>query len=269
MLENYSLIVDKKVLNLADFKEKDVFAILTLLLRNQQVMSVARVVEEDDNVFVASPGDLYGNFFDVTGVSRKARTSFVESIKRIAENDLITIREVNGKKNDGTRRIQWNSLLKIDCNNLVHASRKPYITVSTEEINGIVYQDKMDFETLLQVYINIVSYINQKDVSDADMGKIDLKYELYGKMDIHLSCFASINTLCTKRFSGDKGNESWISNKTIIKAIQILEEIGAISIVVPKKPKGCKQNFSNHYCYPRHKEMVQRIADNYVKQVLS
>ena len=269
MLENYSLIVDKKVLNLADFKEKDVFAILTLLLRNQQVMSVARVVEEDDNVFVASPGDLYGNFFDVTGVSRKARTSFVESIKRIAENDLIAIREVNGKKNDGTRRIQWNSLLKIDCNNLVHASRKPYITVSTEEINGIVYQDKMDFETLLQVYINIVSYINQKDVSDADMGKIDLKYELYGKMDIHLSCFASINTLCTKRFSGDKGNESWISNKTIIKAIQILEEIGAISIVVPKKPKGCKQNFSNHYCYPRHKEMVQRIADNYVKQVLS
>ena len=269
MLENYSLIVDKKVLNLADFKEKDVFAILTLLLRNQQVMSVARVVEEDDNVFVASPGDLYGNFFDVTGVSRKARTSFVESIKRIAENDLIAIREVNGKKNDGTRRIQWNSLLKIDCNNLVHASRKPYITVSTEEINGIVYQDKMDFETLLQVYINIVSYINQKDVSDADMGKIDLKYELYGKMDIHLSCFASINTLCTKRFSGDKSNESWISNKTIIKAIQILEEIGAISIVVPKKPKGCKQNFSNHYCYPRHKEMVQRIADNYVKQVLS
>lgn len=269
MLENYDLLVDKKILNLADFKEKDVFAILALLLRNQQVMSVARVVEEEDNVFVASPGDLYGNFFDVTGVSRKARTSFVNSIKRIAENDLIVIKEVNGKKNDGTRRIQWNSLLKIDCNNLLHVSRKPYIIVGTEEINGIIYQDKMDFETLLQVYINIVSYINQKDVSDADLGKIDLSYEIYGKMDIHLSCFASINTLCTKRFSGDKNEEVWISNKTIIKAIKILEEIGAIAIVVPKKPKGCKQNFSNHYCYPRHKEMVQRIADNYVKQVLS
>ena len=50
MLENYDLLVDKKVLNLADFKEKDVFAILALLLRNQQVMSVARVVEEEDNV---------------------------------------------------------------------------------------------------------------------------------------------------------------------------------------------------------------------------
>ena len=110
MLENYDLLVDKKVLNLADFKEKDVFAILALLLRNQQVMSVARVVEEEDNVFVASPGDLYGNFFDVTGVSRKARTSFVNSIKRIADNDLIVIKEINGKKNDGTRRIQWNNI---------------------------------------------------------------------------------------------------------------------------------------------------------------
>ena len=161
------------------------------------------------------------------------------------------------------------SLLKIDCNNLLHVSRKPYIIVGTEEINGIIYQDKMDFETLLQVYINIVSYINQKDVSDADLGKIDLSYEIYGKMDIHLSCFASINTLCTKRFSGDKNEEVWISRPTMLKALKLLEEIGAISIVVPKKPKGCKQNFSNHCCYPRHKEMVQRIADNYVKQVLS
>lgn len=268
MLEKYVLQIDKDVLSLTNFKEKDLFAILALLFRNHQVMSVPRMVEEDDNVFVASPADLYGNFFDVTNVGRKSRTNFVNSIKRVTDCGLITIKEVNGKTYDETKRVQWNSLLKLDCNNLIHASRKPFINVSTDDISDVIYQDKMDFETLLQVYLNVISYINQKDVSDADLGKINLKYEIYGKMDIHLSCFASINTLCTKRYSGDKDTETWISNKTMLKALKILEEIGAIVIVTPKKPNGCKQNFSNHYCYPRHKEMVQQIADNYVKQVL-
>ena len=268
MLEKYDLLIDKNVLNITDFKEKDLFAILALLFRNHQVMSVPRMVEEDDNVFVASPAGLYGNFFDVTGVGRKSRTNFVNSIKRIADCGLITIKEVNGKKYDETKRVQWNSLLKLDCNNLIHVSRKPYVILSTIDMNDIIYQDKMDFETLLQVYLDVVSYINQKDVSDADLGKIDLGYEMYGKQEIHLSCWASINTLCTKRYSGDKNAETWISNKTMLKALKTLEEIEVIAIVTPKKPIGCKQNFSNHYCYPRHKEMVQQIADNYVKQVL-
>ena len=265
-MENYSLFIDREVLYMVDFKEKDLFTVLALLFRNQQSM-IGRQ-GEGRNRFVASPGGLYGDFFDVTLVSRRQRTNFVKSLERVCNSDLVNVLEINGKPYTSDEKIQWNSLLKFDCTNLVHQASKPFIMIDTADMGDIVYQDKVDFHTLLQVFTNIISYFNQHDISRADLGEIDLNYELYSGLEPHISCYASIDTLCSKRYSTDTKQEYWISSKTMIKCLKVLEEIGLISIVKPNKPKGCKQNFSNHYCYPRHKVLAQKIADNKVKQIL-
>ena len=251
---------------MVDFKEKDLFTVLALLFRNQQTM-IGRQ-GEGRNRFVASPGGLYGDFFDVTLVSRRQRTNFVKSLERICNTGLIKVLEINGKAFNDTEKIQWNSLLKLDCTNLAHQATRPFVMVDTVDMGDIVLQDKVNFHILLQVFTNIISYFNQNDIIRADSGEVDVSYELYSGQEPHISCYASINTLCTKRYSTDQKQESWISNKTLLKCLVVLEEIGLISIVKPKKPKNCQQNFSNHYCYPRHKNLVQKIADNKVKQVL-
>lgn len=264
-MQGYNLLVDKGVLEKVDYKQKDIFAILVLLFRNQQSM-IART-NDGKNCFVSSPSGLYGDFLDVTGTTRTQRSNFVNSLQRLVDNKIIEVIEVNGKKYTNKTKIQWNSLLKIDCNNLIHKSRKPFVMLNTIDIGDIVEQDDLDFNTLLQVYVDVISYINQDDVIQADLGKIDLNYEIYGDMShIHLSCWASIDTLCTKRYSGDKNNNQWISNKTMIKALNILVEIGLLAKVTPKSNNG--QVFPNHYCYKRHEKMVQKIADNKARQIL-
>lgn len=266
MLEKYNLLLDREVMQLIDFKERDLFTVLALLFRNQQTM-IARF-NEGGNRFVASPGGLYGDFFDVTQVSRRQRTKFVESLGRVCSSGLVEVMEINGRPYSKNDKIQWNSLIKFNCTNLVHQSSRTFIMLDTSDMGEIVYQDKVDFQTLLQVYVNVTSYFNQYDISQADTGELDLNYDLYNGNEPHISCYASVDTLCTKRYSTDAKRENWISSKTLTKCLRVLEEIGLLTIVKPNKPKDCKQNFTNHYCYPRHKKLVQRIADNKVKQII-
>ena len=267
MLGKYNLLIDREVMQLIDFKERDLFTVLALLFRNQQTM-IARF-NDGGNRFVASPGGLYGDFFDVTQVSRRQRTKFVQSLDRVCSSGLVEVLEINGRPYNKNETIQWNSLIKFNCTNLVHQSSRSFIMLDTVDMGEIVYQDKVDFQTLLQVYVNVTSYFNQSDISIADTGELDLNYDLYNRNEPHISCYASIDTLCTKRYSTDTKRENWISSKTLTKCLRVLEEIGLLSIVIPNKPKHCKQNFSNHYCYPRQRNFVQRIADNKVKQVLN
>lgn len=259
-------MIDRDVMYLVNFKERDLFTVLALLFRNQQSM-IARL-NDGMNSFVASPGGLYGDFFDVTTLGRKKRTSFVKSIERVAASGLVRIVEVSGRQYKPGDKFQWNSLIKFDCSNLVHEASKPFVMLDTVDMGEIVLQDKVDFQTLLQVYINVISYFNQYDISRADTGQIDLNYELYSGQEPHISCYASLSTLCKKRYSTDTSTREWISTKTLVKCLKVLEEIKLLAIVKPNKPKGCGENFSNHYCYPRHSKIVQRIADNKVRQIL-
>ena len=185
-------MIDRDVMYLVDFKERDLFTVLALLFRNQQSM-IARL-NDGMNSFVASPGGLYGDFFDVTTLGRKKRTSFVKSIERVAASGLVRIVEVSGRQYKPGDKFQWNSLIKFDCSNLVHEASKPFVMLDTVDMGEIVLQDKVDFQTLLQVYINVISYFNQYDISRADTGQIDLNYELYSGQEPHISCYASLST---------------------------------------------------------------------------
>ena len=96
---------------------------------------------------------------------------------------------------------------------------------------------------------------------------IDESYDLYGELNYHISCWASHERLMTTKHSMDKNPLNWISNKTLIESLTLLEELGLIAIVRPQV-KGSKEHFTNHYCFPRHKKYVQQIANMQAKQIV-
>lgn len=245
MFDNH-IKLDKKVLAKISFKEKDLYAILALLSLNRKEVTL-------------TPSSLYGLFLDSSKASRNKRTQFIQSIQRLADSKLIKISK--------TSKIRWNDLITYNCSSILHKSKESHLSINPKDIIKIVECTSMDFQTLLQVYINITSYFNNLDITRADKKELNLDMELYSTLP-NISCYASLQTICDTRYSQDENGEHWIAINTLYKAIDALEELKLLSTIKPFKPKGCDQNFTNHYCYPRHTKLCQAIANMRVKRIL-
>lgn len=250
------LRIDKRVLNQISYKEKDLYPTIILLheshLRNQ-------------TTFYGTPSVLYNHFHTHLTISRNKRTQFIQSLIRLVNNNVIKIVSVNNAPYKNTLR--WNDTILFDCSNLTHQPHKPFTVINSKDIIKIVECTSMDFQTLLQVYINITSYFNNLDITRADKKELNLDMELYSTLP-NISCYASLQTICDTRYSQDENGEHWIAINTLYKAIDALEELKLLSTIKPFKPKGCDQNFTNHYCYPRHTKLCQAIANMRVKRIL-
>lgn len=261
---NYDLYLDRTVIDKVSYKEKDLLCILAILLE----CAKNNVIYGDCEI-ACTPSTLWANITRKIKTTATDRRNFVNSILRLASDGTITLLEHE------TKTIKWSTLLKIDASNILHNSNCPFICISNDDLNTIKYKEykHATLATVLQLYVSIVSYFNMADIQAFDEAiangeiVIDDSYDLYGKLDYHVSCWASYERLMTTKHSTDKTPVNWISDKTLTDSLMLLQELGLIAIVKPQV-KDSKERFTNHYCFPRHKQYVQKIADMQAKQVI-
>ena len=267
MMENeskYTLYLDREVIDQVSYEEKDLLCVLAILLE-----CCKNSVVYGDCEIACTPSTLWANITRKVKTTKTDRRNFVESIHRLSENGTITLIDHE------TNVIKWSTLLKIDASNILHDSNCPFICINSSDLDGIKYKEykHATLAVVLQLYVSIVSYIDMGQIEYFDKmisngeNPIDESYDLYGELNYHVSCWASYERLMTTKHSQDNNTKIWISDKTLTDSLILLEELGLISIVRPQV-KGSKEHFTNHYCLPRHKKYVQKIADKKALQLV-
>ena len=262
---NYTLYLDRKVIDQVSYEEKDLLCVLAILLE-----CCKNSIVHGDCEIACTPSTLWANITRKIKTTATDRRNFVNSILRLAQNGTITLIDHE------TKAIKWSTLLKIDASNILHNSNSPFICVSSNELDGIRYKEykHATLAVILQLYVSIISYFDMRQIIEWDKAiangesPIDENYELYGSLEgFHVSCWASYERLMNTKHSSDKNYKQWISDKTLTDSLELLEELGLISTVRPQV-KGKKERFTNHYCLPRHKKYVQKIANMQAKQIV-
>ncbi len=260
----YTLYLDREVIDQVSYEEKDLLCVLAILLE-----CCKNSVVYGDCEIACTPSTLWANITRKVKTTKTDRRNFVESIHRLSENGTITLLDHE------TNTIKWSTLLKIDASNILHDSNCPFICINSSDLDGIKYKEykHATLAVVLQLYVSIVSYIDMGQIEYFDKmisngeNPIDESYDLYGELNYHVSCWASYERLMTTKHSQDNNTKTWISDKTLTDSLILLEELGLISIVRPQV-KGSKEHFTNHYCFPRHKKYVQKIADKKALQLV-
>lgn len=261
-MQNYNVYVDRRVVNKVSYKKKDLLCVMALMLE----LTKRRAIHGNDVVEVAcTPSTLWGNIVWRAKPTRRDRENFMDSLKRLIQGGLVLVTKQEHET------IAWNTLIRLNVEQIAHNENETFIMFCSNDLEFLVEQNYSTITTLLQLYISVTSYINVADVRyfDEAIAKgehpIDFNYDLYGELDYHISCWASHQRLMTTKHSTDTVKEQWISKHTLIKMLDLLEELGLIAIVTPQV-KDNKETFTNHYCYPRHKYYVQHIANMMAKQ---
>lgn len=259
----YCLFLDREVIANVNYKKRDLTCVLAVLLEYYKQRCI---YGEDITAIACTVSHLWLNIVWSVKPSRRDKENFISSLNRLVENDLVTITEGSEKS------ITWNTMLKLDITNLIHDKERTFIKFDSQDLDSMVEINYNTVALMLQVYINITSYFNMTMISEFDKciekgeKPFDPNYDLYGELkDFGVSCWASHQRLMTTKHNWEKPGKAWISEPTLIKMLKLLEELGLIAIVVPKYKDG-KENFTNHYCFPRHKQYVQLIADMMAKQ---
>lgn len=256
----FDIYIDREVVDKVNFKKKDLLCVLALMLRACE----SRRNRGNDVVVISStPSALWDNVVWKVKPTHTDRKNFMESLNRLIDSGLIVIEEASSE------RLSWSTLAHFNITNLLHEENNPFIIFCNDTFE---YFDNCNYSTLssaLQLYLSIVSYFDMSQIREFDEAirnkekPIDYIYDLYGKLDFHISCWASHERLMTSKHSSDKNKEQWITKPTLIKMLKLLEEVGLISII-KTNIKG--KDFSNHYCYPRHKKYVEMIAKRMAEQ---
>ena len=256
---NYDLCLDRTVIDKVSYKEKDLLCILAILLecaKNQLVYG------SEECIIHCTPSTLWANITQKVKITRTDKKNFIDSINRLITDNVVTVVESN------TTQIKWSTLLKLDTRSIIHDSNRSFICIKGDDLNGVKYQEYSHntLATILQIYVAIVSYFNMQQIQYFDEaianGKpvLDEQYDLYGKIDYHVSCWASHERLMTTRHNTDEKGQPWISKPSLIEGLELLQQLGLICIVsVP--------GIVNHYCFPRHEKYVKQIAQRQAKQI--
>ena len=260
----YTLYLDREVIDQVSYEEKDLLCVLAILLE-----CCKNSVVYGDCEIACTPSTLWANITRKVKTTATDRRNFVSSINRLSENGTITLLDHE------TKTIKWSTLLKIDASNILHYSNCPFICISSTDLDEIKYKEykHATLAVILQLYVSLVSYFDMSQIEAFDKAiangenPLDESYDLYGSFDYRISCWASYERLMTTKHSMDKPNKTWISDKTLTDSLNLLEELGLISIIRPQV-KGSKEHFTNHYCFPRHKKYVQKIANMKAKQIV-
>lgn len=261
-MNSFNLYVDRKVVDEVNFKKKDLLCVLALMLESYKRKAVCGegIVE-----ISCTPSTLWDNVVWKVKPTHTDRKNFMESFNRLVESGLVEIVESSSQK------ITWSTLLHLDIEKILHEENNSFIAFCTDTFEFIEGKNYATLSTLLQLYLSIISYFDMSQIREFDEAirkgesPIDYTYEFYGEMNFHVSCWASYKRLMTTKHSSDTKKQQWISDKTLTKMLSILEDAQMISIV---RIVINGEQFPNHYCYPRHKKYVEKIAKHMAEQQL-
>lgn len=258
----YCLFLDRDVISNVNYKKKDLTCVLAILLEYYKQRSIY-----GDNIVKigCTVSSLWLNIVWSVKPSRRDKENFINSLNRLVENNLVRIEQTN--EDD----ITWNSMLILNIQNLVHSKERTFIKFDSSDLDSMIEIDYNTLTLMLQVYINITSYFDMSQIAMFDEcienneHPLDYHYDLYSENTYHVSCWAGHKRLMTTKHGWEEPSEQWISKPTLIKVLNLLEELNLIAIVKPQY-KNSNENFTNHYCFPRHKKYVQHIADMMAKR---
>lgn len=175
---------------------------------------------------------LLANMLDDSNVSRKVRDKMVKSLKTLEKKELIKI--------VGNDSISWNSILKIDIENLLPNENEVLFTIVLDDLFKLYQLKIAEFRTCLQLYAVIKSHV-------------DNDY-MFSKCATMLSQVRITNT----RFYGDGRNEEWIARATCKKYLSKLYALGIFS-EIDATPSDLNFNLSYVYC---RQEDVEKVMQN-------
>lgn len=247
-MESYKFYIDKEDLDGIDYNTNELFWLFCLLYEYEKD-GMIRGNKETTCVNV-SPQHLYCNIYNVVEISEQQRRTLMKSFKSLFTKGILTL--VKGS-------IGWNRQIVVDIKNIIHQAENSFIPLDTDEVGLMLNRNPMEIATLMAIYLNIISYINQADVVYIDDNGVDYNIDVIGiknKEQLRLSCWASQDRLACTKHSTDNNWERWISSNTLRKYIGILVELNLLAVVKPD----VEGNTVNDYCYPRHANVVQVLS---------
>lgn len=253
--------VKKSVLGEVNFMNSELLWLMAIIYKHNN--EVRHLEEQVENIVFICPNAIVADIVRTVKISPKQQQNLMKDLNVMYQRGLFTV--VETKRTKIPKKLRWNETVAIDVTNIIRMQNEKVPFIGFED-DDLLMMTSCDFKlsqipTLLAVYVNIISYFNMNDIIAIDNGEFDLSYENTKEARPHIDCWASINKLCTTRFSRDEKVEQWISKDTLQKYIKLLTEVGLLSVVKPNPKLTKGENFSNHYCFPRHAKLVQQLAD--------
>lgn len=254
--------VKKSILSEVNFVNAELLWLMAIIYKHNN--EVRHLEDENKNIVFICPSSILADIMRTVKVSPKQQQNLMKDLNSMHERGLFQI--VETRRTRIPKKIRWNETVAIDVTNIIRMQGEKAPFIGFEDDDLLLMTSSDDFKlsqipTLLAVYVNIISYFNMRDVISVDNGEFDILYDNTKADRPHIDCWASINKLCTTRFSQDTKVEEWISKNTLQKYIKMLVDMELLSVVKPNPKYTNGENFSNHYCFPRHKNLVQQLAD--------
>ena len=262
----------KSIVIQLDKKHLDKMELDSLQLPLALHMMLKQVLAEvcGDSSFRVSTEDMYDFMVHgtkVTSQNPRTRTNTIDAILQLAKSKLIKIDK---------QELQWNSKIEIDASPLFHKKGEPFVSIDSRTLGVITSHYGTKSSRPLVAYLNVFSYINWEDekfyreeyLSTNRSFEQDVMCNPKLGNDWHISCYATLETLCVKPYS-DSQQRKWVAKNTLNSYLQTLENLGLIGIVtVSGVANSGRKVVMRHYCSPEYKEPVQLIAREKLKRVI-
>lgn len=240
---------------------------LPLALHLMMLQTHAYVI--GDATFRTSPETIYDY---ITHGAKPTLNQYTRNKVLDAIGDLIDLGLIEANK----QNFLWNTKIEINASNLLHENHAPYVSIQSSDLCLIMRRYGLKASKPIIAYFNITSYFDWRDVTyylqeyaDTDRSLLqDIRCNPELGQDWHISCYASLKTLASKRYYGAQlGN--WVTEKTLSSYIQTLSEIGLISIVTTsKESNGSQSHTMRHYCLPNCERGVRVLANRKLDQMI-
>ena len=257
--------VKKSVLGEVSFVDNEILWLMAIIYKHNNEKK--HFENDNENIVFITPSNLIADIFRSVLISPKQQRKLMQDLNKMYQRGFFEV--VQTRVTTVPKKLKWNETIAIDVTNLIRlqGSDESFVCFDDEDLLLITSNERVKLSQippLLSVYFNIVSYFNMGDIIyiDSNGNDYDLMYYNTRQDRPHIDCWASLDTLCHKRYSGGEyEEEAWITKPTLIKYIQILSDLRLIAVVKPNKKYSKGENFTNHYCFPRHEELVQKLVD--------
>ena len=255
--------VKKSVLGEVSFVDNEILWLMAIIYKHNNEKK--HLEEESENIVFITPSNLIADIFRSVLISPKQQRKLMQDLNKMYQRGFFEV--VQTRTTKIPTKLKWSETIAIDVTNLIRLqdSGESFVCFEDEDLLLITSNERIKLSqtpSLLSVYFNIVSYFNMNDILYVDNNDFDLDYYNTKQDRPHIDCWASLNTLMHKRYSGSDYEENgWITKPTLVKYIQMLSDLELIAIVKPNEKYTKGEHFANHYCFPRHKDLVQKLVD--------
>lgn len=260
--------VKKSILGEVSFVDNEILWLMAIIYKHNN--EKRHLEKEFENIVFITPSNLIADIFRTVQISQKQQRKLMQDLNKMYQRGVFEV--VQTRTTKIPKKLKWSETVAIDVTNLIRlqSSQEPFVCFEDDDLLLITSNDRLKLSQvplLLAIYFNIISYFNMNDIIGVDNGEFDLAYENKREDRPHIDCWASLDTLTHKRYSGAiYEEEQWITKPTLIKYIQTLCDLGLIAVVKPNEKYTKGEHFVNHYCFPRHRKLVQQLVDREIYQ---